>query len=163
MANDSETAAPESAKKGKGMKLAVIGGVTVLILAGGGYFAMGMLSSKEGAAAKTTTAKVNLSDKPAPVFNMKSFIVNLAGSKGRRYLKITMSLQLDAADVQIEIERKMPQLRDQILTVLSGKSYEDIRDAVGKRRLRRELVSRVNRILKTGKTHRVFLTEFVIQ
>ena len=163
MANDSESAAPASEKKGKGMKLAVIGGVTALLLGGGGYFAMGMLSSKEGASAKTTTGKVISSDMQAPVFNMKSFIVNLAGSKGRRYLKVTMSLQLDAAEVQNEIERKMPELRDQILTVLSSKSYEDIRDAVGKRRLRRELVSRVNRILKTGKTHRVFLTEFVIQ
>ena len=163
MANDGENAAPENLKKGNGMKLAVIGGLVVVLLAGGGYFAMGMFSAKNGEAVKTATAKVKSPDKPAPVFHLKSFIVNLAGSKGRRYLKVTMSIQVDVPDVQTEIERKIPQLRDQILTVLSSKSYEDIRDTLGKRRLRREIVARVNRILKTGKAHRVFLTEFVIQ
>ncbi|MFQ5691765.1 MAG: flagellar basal body-associated protein FliL [Nitrospinota bacterium] len=151
-------------KKGKGMKLIIIGVLGIALLGGGGYFAMGMLSSDEGDAAAAKTAKEEKEPLgPAPVYRMKSFIVNLAGGKGRRYLKVTMGLELSDETVQQEIKDRLPQMRDEIITILSSKTYEDIRDAVGKLRLRREIVTRVNRVLPHGKAQRVFFSEFVIQ
>lgn len=155
-------AAAEEKKKGKGMKLAIIGGLAVVLLAGGGYFAQGMLFPKSGETPKGAAGS-KVSSAPAVTYDLKSFIVNLAGGKGRRYLKATMSLELTDADVQKEIEKKLPQLRDEILTVLSGKTFEEVEDTLGKQRLRREIVTRVNRVLSTGKAERVYFTEFVIQ
>lgn len=167
---DGDKAPSEGKKKGKGMKLAIIGVLAILLLGGGGYFlvgagylSLGFLSSKEDGAVKDASAKAKAADEPAPVYPMRSFIVNLAGSKGRRYLKVTLSLALSEDAVKKEIKKRLPWMRDQILTILSSKTFEDIQDSVGKRRLRREIVARVNRILKTGKAQRVFLTEFVIQ
>jgi flagellar FliL protein len=101
--------------------------------------------------------------KPAVLYSMQPFIVNLVDPSGKRYLKATLSLELDRAEVKSEIETKTVKIRDAVLVLLSSKSFGDISTPEGKRRLREEIVTRINTFLTTGRVTGVYFTEFVVQ
>ncbi len=155
-------------------KLLVIIGIIAIILVGAGFFAYlkFILPLKNAAApAGLKNASPPESGKAAsmsgseagPILDLNSFIVNLMGDSGRRYLKITIKLELSAETLKEEITQKMPEIQDNLLVLLSSKSYDDIADIAGKIRLRAEIMNRINNVLTTGEIHKVFFTEFVIQ
>jgi flagellar FliL protein len=97
------------------------------------------------------------------IYNMEPFVVNLADPNQPRYLKIRISLESKEIKVNEEYEKRSPQLRDMILTLLSTKSYKDISDSEGKNRLREEITSRLNQLLSSFQVKAVYFTEFMIQ
>jgi flagellar protein FliL len=97
------------------------------------------------------------------IYNLEPFIVNLADPNHQRYLKIRISLESKEIKVNEEYEKRLPQLRDMILTLLSGKSYKDIYDSDGKNKLREEITSRLNQLLSNFQVKTVYFTEFMIQ
>ena len=114
-------------------------------------------------AAPASEPKKAASNLPGPVFDLETFIVNLMGDSGRRYLKITIKMELSSEELKTEMTQKMPEVRDNILVLLSSKSYDDVADISGKIRLRAEIINRVNNALTTGEIRKVYFTEFVIQ
>lgn len=93
----------------------------------------------------------------------KPFIVNLNDSGGKRFLKLTMSIEAETEALATEINTKMPQFRDVILLLLSSLSYDDIATLDGKMRLRNQMLNRINTQLTTGKIRNVYFSEFVVQ
>ena len=64
-----------------------------------------------------------------PIYKLDTLIVNLADQGGKRYLRITMDLELkpaeniDAKEVIDEMDKRLPQIRDTILMILPTKQY----------------------------------------
>ena len=151
-------------------KLLIIIGCIVVILVGAGFLVyLKLVLPLKNAAAQTQNASLSESQKTAgisesgPILDLNTFIVNLMGDSGRRYLKVTIKLELSAETLKEEINKKMPEIQDNLLVLLSSKSYDDIADISGKIRLRAEIMNRINNVLTTGEIHKVFFTEFVIQ
>ena len=94
---------------------------------------------------------------------MEPFIVNLADNNGERYLKVTIELEVTDKKIIEELNILKPKLRDNVLDLLTAKSYKDLVDMVGKQRLRDEIQMRLNSYLSGGKITKVYFTEFVIQ
>lgn len=97
------------------------------------------------------------------VVPLETFIVNLAGSKGRRIAKVNMELELNGSNVQEEIEKRKAQIRDIIIIILSGKTYDEVSNKEGKETLREEVKDTVNAFLTKGKIQAVYFTEFIYQ
>lgn len=97
-----------------------------------------------------------------PTFPLERFIVNLADKGGTRYLNVLMDLELNSDELIDEIEKRLPQVRDTILVLLSSKRFDQISDIDGKRRLRDEIMQTINSILTTGRIKNVYFTNFVI-
>lgn len=95
------------------------------------------------------------------VVPLETFIVNLSGSKGRRIAKVNMELELKGDNVQEEIEKRKAQIRDIIIIILSGKTYDDVSAKDGKEKLREEIKDTVNAFLTKGKIQAVYFTEFI--
>jgi flagellar FliL protein len=91
------------------------------------------------------------------------FIVNLSGDGGRNYLKLEITLEFDKEVVQVEVENKMPMIKDSILLLLATKSFESIQTAEGKLMLKNEIITRLNRFLSTGVIQNLYFTNFVVQ
>ncbi|MCL6582427.1 MAG: flagellar basal body-associated FliL family protein [bacterium] len=154
-------------------KLLIIISAVVLLLIGAGIFIyLKFLSSPKNAAAQPRSAppqEESLPQQPAaadiqgPIFDLNTFIVNLMGDSGRRYLKVTIKLELSSELLKEEISKKMPEIQDNMLVLLSSKSYDDIADVSGKIRLRAEIMNRINAVLTSGQVRKVYFTEFVIQ
>jgi flagellar FliL protein len=98
-----------------------------------------------------------------PVFALKPFVVNLADKKSRRYLKVTMKLELSNEELLEEVDKRRAQLRDVVLTLLSSKTAAEISTLEGKFLLRQDIIKRVNVNLVTGKVTKVYWEEFVVQ
>lgn len=99
-----------------------------------------------------------------PQKKLDAFIVNLIDDgRGPRYLKVEMSFELEDASVESEIDSRISQIRDELLILLSSKRQTDIETTDGKRILKDEIFTRVNKVLATGRIKRIFFNEFVIQ
>lgn len=98
-----------------------------------------------------------------PMYKMETLIVNLADQGGKRYLRVSMELELSSPEVVEEIEKRMPQLRDAILMILPTRQYADISTTAGKISLRDEILAKMNSHLKTGSINTIYFTEFVVQ
>lgn len=92
---------------------------------------------------------------------LETFLVNLAGSRGQKLVKINMELEVNNIEVQKEIERLKPKIRDIIIIIVSGKSYQQLSTSDGKDSLREEIKNQVNLFLTKGKINSVFFTEFL--
>jgi flagellar FliL protein len=102
-------------------------------------------------------------DKLGPIMPLDPFIVNLSGDGGRNYLKLEITLEFDKEVVQVEVENKMPRIKDSILLLLATKSFESIQTAEGKLMLKNEIITRLNRFLSTGVIQNLYFTNFVVQ
>lgn len=96
------------------------------------------------------------------VIPLETFIVNMAGTKGRRILKVEMELEVQGDQVAEEIERRKAQIRDIIIITLSSKSYDEIASREGKDNMRTEIKDTINNFLTSkGKIKNVFFTNFI--
>lgn len=92
---------------------------------------------------------------------LETFLVNLAGSRGRKVAKINMEFEVKGEDVQEEIEKLKPKIRDMIIIILSSKSYAEVSTTDGKDHLRTEIRDQVNLFLTKGQIKQVYFTEFI--
>jgi len=98
-----------------------------------------------------------------PIYPLDQFIVNLVSNNANRYLKCKIDLELDSPELQQEVDKKLPAIRDLVIRILSSKSVEEIQTAKGKEKLKEEIKRKINEILSTGEIRNVYFTEFVIQ
>jgi len=157
------------AKKPIGMIIGII--VGLLVLGGGGYYAyINFFQEKpaeekpaEGEEGKKEEAPAEEDLDLGVMFPMDPFIVNLAGSEGKRFLKVTIFLELSTPEVREEIKGKIQKVTDSILVLLSSKAFEDVYSVQGKFKLKGEITTRVNRFLIVGHIKDAYFTEFIIQ
>jgi len=155
------------ASKGGTKKIVII--AVILLLVGGGGFAgwKFFLSEKFGGADDAATAEAKEAEaeisKVKIMHEMKPFIVNLLGENGTRYLKAKITAEVGDPAIQQELSERDPEVRDAVLLLLAGKSFEDISTPQGRVTLRSELLARMNNILNTGSVQMIYFTEFVVQ
>jgi flagellar FliL protein len=98
-----------------------------------------------------------------PIMPLDTFIVNLADPGGKRFLRVTIDLELGNPELQKELNTRLPQVRDAILMVLPTKRFDDISGTEGKIALRDELLASLNGFLTTGQISNIYFKEFVVQ
>lgn len=115
----------------------------------------------EGENATQAVESTKSSDEIGKVIPLETFIVNLAGSKGRKVLKVNMELEIKGQEVIQEIENRKAQIRDFIIIILSSKSYDEVSAKEGKDALRNEIKDNINSFLSKGKIINVYFTELI--
>ncbi len=108
-------------------------------------------------------APENDSETIKPVYSLDTFIVNLADRGGRRFLRVTMDLELKDKSLAGEIDKRLSQIRDSILMIIPTKRFEDINSVEGKIALRDEIMTKLNSFLKEESITNIYFVEFVIQ
>jgi flagellar FliL protein len=161
-----EAQATDEEKKSKIPVKLIVLVLVFLLLSGGGFFlwkggVLAKLTGQNGAPEKQAAT----GEKPdiGPIYSLETFIVNLVDPHGKRYLKVKVDLELDREELREEIDRRLPQFKDTVLTLLSSKSYEDINTLEGKLQLRAEVISMLNQYLKTGLITNLYFIEFIVQ
>ena len=97
------------------------------------------------------------------IYSLDTFIVNLADKSGRRFLRVTMDLELKNERLAGEIDKRLSQIKDSILMILPTKRFEDINSVEGKIALSDEIMTKLNSFLKDGSITNIYFVEFVIQ
>ena len=151
----------------------LIGVVMVLMLGlGSGLFLMWNKLSAMETRSQSTAENAEQGDQDSsvpvekllgPIFPLDTFIVNLADKGGKRYLRMTIDLELDSEELESEVKKRLPQVRDSILTILPTKRFDDISSAKGKTVLRDQMLERINGLLARGRVTNIYFKEFVVQ
>jgi flagellar FliL protein len=74
-----------------------------------------------------------------------------------------MDLELANPEMEVEITKRLPQVRDSILMILPTKRFEDISTVQGKTALRDEVIKTLNGFLVQGNITNIYFKEFVVQ
>ncbi|MBI4382549.1 MAG: flagellar basal body-associated FliL family protein [Nitrospinae bacterium] len=167
-------AAPPPTKKKLPIRNILIVLAALLVLGAGGYFGYKffVLDKKvaEEAKAKEEAEKekkkaVEAKEEPevGVMYTLEPFIVNLAGSEGKRFLKATIALELSVPELRPEVKENLQKITDSVLILLSSKTFEDVYSVQGKFKLKDEITTRVNRFLLLGHVKDAYFTEFVVQ
>ena len=174
MADDEDEKEEKPSRKKKIIKLAVIGLLALVILGGGGWFAYWKFLAPEGTPmipfiggggeeGGADGEKQMEEEAAGEVVTLPTFLVNLADPLGRRYLKLTVEVEVLNGDVVEEVNMSEAKVRDAIILLLSSKSYTDLASLESKILLKNEIVERLNQVLGGRKVKRVYFTEMVIQ
>jgi len=97
------------------------------------------------------------------LYPLDTFTVNLKSDAGRRYLKVTMSLELEGEELSLELDAKAPVLRDRIIRILTSKTLEEISSKKGKQKVSTQIMDTLNAMISDGLIKGIYFTEFVIQ
>lgn len=163
------------APKGLSKKTLLIAGAAVLLLAAGAGAFLTMKGGKEKpaeapAAEEHAAAKgeagghgAGAGKEGSTLYDLDSFVVNLADQPEARYLKLTLKLELERPELAADLAARVPQVRDAVLILLTSKDSMSLRSTQGKFQLRDEITHRVNTALPKGGVRTVYFTEFVVQ
>ncbi len=174
MAEEKENQEEQKEEKSSGgsnkLLLVVIIVLLLLLLIIGGLVAYFLLSGNDNPEDQPQEPKkiekkhkVKEMTEIGPIYPLDQFIVNLVSNGASRYLKCKIDLELDSPELQQEVDKKLPAIRDAIIQILSSKTVEEIQTAKGKEKLKEEIKRKLNEMLTTGEIRNVYFTEFVIQ
>ncbi len=170
-----EKAENEPPKKAKGGLLLIINFVLLLILLGiGGFIAWKMMSMEQAGAPDTqqdvTQQKVEMPeaededpDAPPVFLDLADITINLADTDVSRFLRAKIKLELKNEDVRPRVEQHMVEINDMVLTLLSSKTFAEIRTPQGKYDLKEDIVYRINRLVGGKPVKNMYFTDFVSQ
>ena len=186
-----EEAAP-APKKSKKLLIIIVAAVVLLsAIGGGGYALLGKkkvaAEGEDAAAAEEAPAHAvhewpKFDPNKPPVFlPLEPFTVNLQPENGEQFLQVVASLRVIDAHVGDQVKAFMPQIRHEVLSLLSGKKPSEITSPEGREELAAEMKDIVNEIMgfeappvskkkkkgaepqPVGPVVSVFFTQFIVQ
>lgn len=168
---------PEQGKKKLPLKLIIIAVVVMLISGGAGAFFM-MGNKGEGVkvteksdvatAEKEDGDKTTSSENEAVYFSLDPpFIVNFSGKSRARFLQVSIEGLTRDPKVKEDITKHFPQIRNNLVLLLSSKTHDELSTQEGKVALRKQVLKEVQKVLEAETGHEgvedVYFTSFVMQ
>jgi flagellar FliL protein len=141
------------------LKVLIIAGAAVLLVAGVGAGAYYFFTHKSEAKVETLTGK------PAVFVDLPEVLVNLSnpGADRTQYLKIKIVLELPDQKMIEQITPIMPRVMDAFQTYLRELRPSDLDGSAGLYRLKEELTRRVNISIAPSRINAVLFKEIVVQ
>lgn len=174
---EGEAAGEDAPKKGlinklfgtKKMMMITGGGLLVVLLGIGGglYFFMFSGHGADKAGTKVASAdapQIPLVPPQVTFMDMPDIVVNIQTADGSpAYLKLSVSLELQAASEKAGMTTLMPRVVDQFQGYLRELRVDDLRGSAGVMRIKEELIRRVNAAAAPYGVRDVLLKEMIIQ
>lgn len=139
----------------KKLMIMIAGGI--VLLGGGGGAAYYLTQSDD------PTAVV---EEPAGLLELEQFLTNVHDPSGERYARLTVKLAIVPRPRADEIKADslvMARMRDGVLTLITGKTFEELSDPAGKEIFRAEIQQRLNSLVEDGRIREVLFSDFVVQ
>jgi len=148
---------------GGGRLLPVIGLVVALAAGGGaGYVGVRRVVSA-GRVAAAASGEPKKATETTPLYQLENLVVNPQGTKGARFLIVSVALQPEKPSVIEDLKRLDPELRDAYGHVLAGKTVDELSDIGRRDSLKAELKRVTDVVVGPHAIADVFLPQFVLQ
>jgi flagellar FliL protein len=176
MADEEEAKKPEEGAEGDAAAPAKSGGgllspknigilvALIGVMGGGAFFGLKMISGPEKGEGEVDKPEVVEKKLPGKIYDFESMVVNISGTQGTRYLKVTVSLELDdSAELSKEIDSRKAQFLDIMTTEFSSVTLDQVDDPASKNSLKFRLRQNFNDKLLSGEVVNIYFRDFVIQ
>jgi|Deesub1362B_J571_1020462.scaffolds.fasta_scaffold08497_3 flagellar FliL protein len=97
------------------------------------------------------------------IYLIEDVIVNPKGTKGRRFLNVSVALACESSDVIKELEKRDILVRDFLINLFTSRTIEQLDDVADKDSLRVTIMNRVNEMLPEGGILGVYFSNFILQ
>lgn len=165
-----ENEAEEEKKKSPLMMIIIIAVACLGIGGGAAFFLLGSSSSDAEAETDTEEAAEEeaVASKEAYYFSLDpAFVVNFQGKSRARFLQVNIDGMTREEVMKQEVTKHLPQIRNNIVLLLSSKTYDDLITPEGKETVRQEVLAEIQKVMEseTGKKgiENIFFTSFVMQ
>jgi len=98
-----------------------------------------------------------------PLLPMEEILVNIADTKGRRYFKTSLTLEMDGKDLEKDAPTRLPLLRGRVIELLAHKTMDELTQPSARESLRIEILETLNAEVAGGEFRDLFFTEFLVQ
>lgn len=96
-------------------------------------------------------------------YTFENVVVNLAGTMGTRYLKVTFLVTGSDASLRSQFESNKPKLVDVTIGVLSALTLADLEEAGAKNIIREKLIVAYNQAFGKRVAEQIYFSDFVVQ
>ena len=79
------------------------------------------------------------------------------------YIQLEVIIEVDHPDVKEELDQRMFQIKDALISLLQNRSQKDVNGEKGLEQLKSDLLERVNAYLTGGEAVQIYVTERVTQ
>eukprot|EP01156_Anaeramoeba_ignava_P001996 Anaeramoba_ignava/a217287_100.p4 GENE.a217287_100~~a217287_100.p4 ORF type:complete len:174 (-),score=21.32 a217287_100:2516-3037(-) len=97
------------------------------------------------------------------IYQLESFTVNTYQSAGRRFAKISLSLETYDKDVIPELEKRNPQIRSLMLKYFRSKTVDDLVNPTFPDSSAKDLIEQLNGILTSGRIANLYYQDLIVQ
>lgn len=98
-----------------------------------------------------------------PLLSIQEVLVNVAGTKGRRFCRTSLTLEMEGDDLAAKAEEWMPVYRGRVIDLLSEKDMDQLTAPGARDSLKAEILRTLNAEAHGGQFRDVFFTEFLVQ
>lgn len=99
---------------------------------------------------------------PAYMYAVPEILVNLPEG-GRRFLSVKFYLGFDEPKLKDELDKRMPEIRDEVNKTLWSKTVEEMSTVEGKENLREELLAVIDALLQKGELRGLYFWHVLVQ
>ncbi|MFS8638892.1 MAG: flagellar basal body-associated FliL family protein [Gemmatimonadota bacterium] len=140
--------------------------LAVGLAAGGavGWAVIGPGLASQRAAGATVDAESRTSaPRERAFYTIENLVVNPAGTRGMRFLVVTIAVELASAAAADELTSRDAEVRDALVRLLGRMTVEELADVERREALRNEIHGAVADLLARDEVVRVYLPLYVIQ
>ncbi|NLJ74413.1 MAG: hypothetical protein GX331_05405 [Firmicutes bacterium] len=144
----------------------LLGAIALVIIAtvGSAYTTYLIFRTDSDPAQQPNPSAVSTKRELGPTFDAGEFTVNLSTTGMQsRFIRTGIVLEGQDKKTAAELERREPQIRDQIITILRSRTAEQLRSETGLELLRMEIIGSINDLLINGEVADAFFIDLVIQ
>jgi flagellar FliL protein len=160
----------KEAKGGKGgnlFKIIIIVFLAIILVAGAAFAGYYVATKNNDTTAKHSTegaASVVTNVTEAYFLAVEEKLVNLADADGKRFAKMTITIAYDIKNKKVaaELTEKTDVIVDAINNIIRNKKAADF-NGKGAEDIKREILERVNSLIKTGRATNVYYKDILIQ
>lgn len=140
-------------------KTLIIVAAAVVVLAGGGGAAYYFMSAEPAEAAVEPKPSVGL-------IEMETFLTNINDPRGKHHARLQLKVAISPESAAEAVKSEpllMARMRDQVLTLLTSKTFDELSQSDGKESFRKEIAGRLAPLVDSGKVEEVLFSDFVVQ
>lgn len=146
-------------------KLLIVFVAFLIIATVGSAFATYLIFRNSGndSHAVGATASTKVEDM-GPTFPVGEFILNLNSAGNHpRFIRTEVILEVSDRKVVSQLEKRLPQIRDQFITLIRSRSAEQLSNEAGMELLRFEMLREANKLINKGEVVNIFFVDWIIQ
>lgn len=138
--------------------------LVIIASVGSAFTAYLMINKANPATAIESGTRVKKAD-IGPTYDMGEFTVNIASTSNisSRFLRTGIVLELENKNLITEIDRRKPQIRDCIITILRSRTHEQLSSAHSLNSLKLDIIESINELVISGTVVDAFFVDLVIQ
>ena len=97
------------------------------------------------------------------LFEVDQIIVNPASTVGSRFLSCSVAFELEDEACLKRFKACEIKIRDALITVLSARTVDELADTRLRQVLRRQILTKVNKLTEPAKAKAIYFKDFVLQ